>query len=309
MFQQVYGADIELEGDIKNFTLYLKQTPSEIPYNCETLNLKKYQLPILAGTDKHGKVVIYDKYPHLLIAGETGSGKSTQLRAILTTLIQALSPEQLQLYLCDMKRSEFHIFRRVQHVRGPFITAQELYAALELLKIEMQNRGTLLDQYELAHVDDLPFRLPYIVLCIDEVAMLKKEKAVMDLVEEISAIGRALGVFLILSMQRPDSEVLDGKLKVNMTVRMGFKTADLINSKIIGTSGSEKIKYPGKFLLKAPIFDELTEITSHFLPVGEAKKILEGFKSTDRKNVSKRQKGALKSIPENKGGIFGVLDE
>lgn len=263
----------------------------------------------MAGTDKHGKEVVYDmpKYPHLLIAGETGSGKSTQLRAILTTLIQAMSPDRLHLYLCDMKRSEFHIFRHVQHVHGPFFTVSELHSVLEFLKIEMQNRGTLLDHYEVAHIDDLPIELPYIVLC--KVAMLKKEKAVMDLVEGISAIGRALGVFLILSMQRPDSEVLNGKLKVNLTVRMGFKTANLINSKIIGTPGSEKIRHPSKFLLKAPIFDELTEITSHFLPVGEAKKILEGFKSTDRKNVSKRQKGALKSIPENKGGIFGVLDE
>jgi DNA segregation ATPase FtsK/SpoIIIE, S-DNA-T family len=58
------------------------------------------------------------------------------------------------------------------------------------------------------------------------VALLQNEKKLIELVEEISAIGRALGVFLILSMQRPDRKVLDGKLKNNLTVRMGFKCAD-----------------------------------------------------------------------------------
>ena len=306
VFQQVYGSDIEIEGDIKTFTLHLKQIPKTVHYDYESLQLEKYRLPILAGVDRNGKTIIYDmvSYPHLLIAGETGSGKSTQLRAILTTLIQALYPEQLQLYLCDMKRSEFHIFRHVRHVHGPFITVRELYTVLLSLRMEMQRRGDQLDRYEVAHIDDLPSKLPYIVLCIDEVALLQKEKNIMDIVEEISAIGRALGVFLILSMQRPDSEVLDGKLKVNLTVRMGFKTADLINSKIIGTPGSEKIKHPGKFLLKAPMFEDLTEITSHYLSIEKAKEILELYKN----KKAQIKQDFIQEQKEIEEDIFGVLE-
>lgn len=124
---------------------------------------------------------------------------------------------------------------------------------LHYLQKEMQQRGDLLDQHEVSHISDLQKPPPFIVLCIDEVALLQKEKALMELVEEVSAIGRALGVFLILSMQRPDRKVLDGKLKNNLTVRMGFRCADLINSRIIGTPGSEKLKTDGRMLLKMPI--------------------------------------------------------
>jgi len=92
------------------------------------------------------------------------------------------------------------------------------------------------------------------------VVLLKKETDVMDILEEISSIGRSLGVFLILSMQRPDSKLLDGKLKVNLTVRMGFKTADKTNSRIIGTPGSEKLNTPGRMVLK--INSDLQEVQS-----------------------------------------------
>jgi S-DNA-T family DNA segregation ATPase FtsK/SpoIIIE len=96
----------------------------------------------------------------------------------------------------------------------------------------------------------------------------------MELVEEVSAIGRCLGVFLILSMQRPDSKVLDGKLKNNLTVRMGFRCADLINSRIIGTPGSEKLKNQGRMVIKLPGFSELKEVQASFLYLDKAKDIL-----------------------------------
>jgi DNA segregation ATPase FtsK/SpoIIIE, S-DNA-T family len=66
---------------------------------------------------------------------------------------------------------------------------------LQYLQLEMQKRGNLLDQHEVSHIDDLPHSLPYILLCIDEVALLQDEKEIMKLIEEISAIGRALGCF------------------------------------------------------------------------------------------------------------------
>ncbi|MGE1044295.1 FtsK/SpoIIIE domain-containing protein, partial [Bacillus wiedmannii] len=95
-------------------------------------------------------------------------------------------------------------------------------------------------KYEVDHIDaynklNPNHPKPYILLAIDEVAMLKDEKECMTTIEKISAVGRSLGVFLLLSMQRPDAKVLDGKLKLNMTVRMGFKCDSVINSNIMGT--------------------------------------------------------------------------
>jgi S-DNA-T family DNA segregation ATPase FtsK/SpoIIIE len=133
----------------------------------------------------------------------------------------------------------------------------------------------------------------------------------MELVEEISAIGRALGVFLILSMQRPDRKVLDGKLKNNLTVRMGFKCADLINSRIIGTPGSEKLKGKGRMLITLPIFSELKEIQAPFLTLDKAKEILKTYKTAkpnDRFKSPKMPPDDVIDLKENENGVFGVLD-
>ena len=317
-FQQVFGKHIELEGDIKRFILrvYVTSLPKELTYSYEKFkeHLSESKLPILVGMDTNGNLIVYDmaKYPHLLIAGETGSGKSTQLRSILTTLIKTVSPDRLELYLCDLKRSEFHLFRHIQHVRGTYVTANEMLPMLKYLQKEMQRRGDLLDQFEVSHIDDLASPPPYIILCIDEVALLQDEASLMKLVEEVSAIGRALGVFLILSMQRPDSKVLDGKLKNNLTVRMGFKCADLINSRIIGTPGSEKLKVNGRMLLKLPSFTELREIQAPYLTIDKAKKLLMPYKSIKEKKPKMSQNKTNEKyidLTENENGIFEVLDE
>jgi DNA segregation ATPase FtsK/SpoIIIE, S-DNA-T family len=313
-FHQVFGKNIELKGDYKKFEfhVYKVSLPSELTYDYATYSehFGGLSLPIVAGVDLAGKLVVYNMVtnPHLLIAGETGSGKSTQLRSVLSTLIQALPPDRLQLYLCDLKRSEFYLFRNVKHVQGLFVSAREMTPMLLQLKKEMQRRGDLLDQAEVSHIDELPEKLPYVVLCIDEVALLQDEKEIMALIEEISAIGRALGVFLILSMQRPDRKVLDGKLKNNLTVRMGFRCADLINSRIIGTPGSEKLKEAGRMLLKLPMFTDLKEIQSPFLSTDKAKKLLEGYRCTKRQRVKMTPSSDSDRFIESDNNIFGVLD-
>lgn len=318
IFQQVFGTNIELKGEVKEFQLivWASVLPSVLKYDYQRYlpSFKGMRIPIIAGMDMKGNILAYDmvKNPHLLIAGETGSGKSTQLRSVLTALIQTLPPERLELYLCDLKRSEFHLFRHIEHVRGPFNSAREMEPMLKHLQKEMRRRGDILDHYEVSHVDDLSEPLPYIVLCIDEVALLQEERKLMALVEEISAIGRALGVFLILSMQRPDRKVLDGKLKNNLTVRMGFKCADLINSRIVGTPGSEKLKQEGRMLLKVPAYSDLKEIQAPYLTLDNAKKILERYKSIkgqSPKMTPSAPFGDEIETTEISENVFGVLDE
>ncbi|WP_419880439.1 FtsK/SpoIIIE domain-containing protein [Peribacillus sp. B-H-3] len=130
------------------------------------------KLPIVCGVDTNGGTVVYDKveHPHLLIAVETGSGKSTQLRSVLTSLITTLRSERLKLYLCDLKRSEFRIFRRVEHVECVLVSPSETLPILQHLRNELTKRGDLLDTHELSHIDDLPDRPPYIILYIDGAA-------------------------------------------------------------------------------------------------------------------------------------------
>lgn len=289
VFKQHFGSyiDLDIRVDKGILTVYQKGLTKNFKYAFEIISesIKGMKLPIVGGVGIDGELISFDmaKNPHVLIAGETGSGKSSEIRSVLTTLIKTKSPDQLQLILGDLKRSEFHLFKKIKHVTGVFHSADELRPQLKKVKREMVKRGNKLDAAGVNSIDDLNEQLPYIVVCIDEVVLLKKETDITDILEEISSIGRSLGVFVILSMQRPDSKLLDGKLKVNLTVRMGFKTADSINSKIIGTPGSEKLENPGRMLLA--VNSKIQEVQCPWLENNEARKLLSPYKQEEEKSV------------------------
>lgn len=125
-FQQIFGRNIAVEGDIKKFVLHVFHSDAGLKqYNYSYKKwqplLQKYRLPVVVGRDQFGNMIVYDMVdsntPHLLIAGETGSGKSSMVRVVLSTLIQSMPSDKLHLYLGDLKNSEFHFLRRVKHVK------------------------------------------------------------------------------------------------------------------------------------------------------------------------------------------------
>lgn len=313
-FQQILGENLMMEGTIKKFVLHVFHSNASLqPYDYSYKQwqplLKPYRLPVVVGRDQFGNAIVYDMVdsntPHLLIAGETGSGKSSMVRVILSTLIQHMSPEHLHLYLGDLKNSEFHFLRRVKHVKYVCMEEHEMTSMLSKLWKEVLHRRKLMEEYELGHIDeynqitkDKP--LPYIFIAIDEVAMLQDEKECVTIIEKISAVGRSLGIFLMLSMQRPDAKILDGKLKLNLTVRMGFKCADLINSNIVGTPGSENLNQSGQMILK---LDGLKKVQAPFLALDQAKEIIEPYRLSKEQSVQKEEQ----EHQEDK--IFGVLDD
>lgn len=313
-FQQILGENLLMEGNIKKFVLHVFHSNASLqPYDYSYKQwqplLKQYRLPIVVGRDEFGNTIVYDMVdsntPHLLIAGETGSGKSSIVRVILATLIQQMSPEHLHLYLGDLKNSEFHFLRRVKHVKYVCMEEHEMTNMLSKLWKEVLHRRKVMEEYELGHIDeynqitkDNP--LPYIFIAIDEVAMLQDEKECVTIIEKISAVGRSLGIFLMLSMQRPDAKILDGKLKLNLTVRMGFKCADLINSNIVGTPGSENLSQSGQMILK---LDGLKKVQAPFLALDQAKEIIEPYRLSKEQSVKKEEQ----EHQEDK--IFGVLDD
>lgn len=314
-FQQILGKNLMIEGDIKRFVLHVFHSNAGLEqytykYKQWLPSLKECRLPVVVGRDQFGKQIVYDmtdsNTPHLLIAGETGSGKSSMVRVVLSTLIQYMSPDQLHLYLGDLKNSEFHFLRRVKHVKDVCMEEVEMKIMLSKLWKEVLHRRKLMEEYELGHIDEynqmkINEQIPYILLAIDEVAMLQDEQECTTIIEKISAVGRSLGIFLMLSMQRPDAKVLDGKLKLNMTVRMGFKCADSINSNIVGTPGSEHLEQSGQMILK---LNGLKKVQAPYLTLDKAKEIVEPYRLPKEQAI---ESGELKApIQED---VFGVLDD
>jgi S-DNA-T family DNA segregation ATPase FtsK/SpoIIIE len=294
VFKQHFGKSIEIEGDLKKFvlTIYVKSLPKSVTYDfkeiLQVIGQEKIIFPIVAGKDIHNKLRLYDatNNPNLLIFGQPGSGKSSILHSILCTLLQLYNPDELQLYLADFKMSEFNLYESVKHVKSVSYLPRELGPALSHLKTELTRRGKLLKDNGIRHINKLSSdkKPPYIVLCIDEFVMIKDEDIVADLLQ-IASLGRAYGIYLILSMQRPSHKILSTDVRGVLSVRMGFRTVDLRNAMIGETPGSEKISKdePGKFLLN---LDELTELKAPYLDEDKTEKILANYKSEYWRNHS-----------------------
>jgi DNA segregation ATPase FtsK/SpoIIIE, S-DNA-T family len=309
IFQQIFGNNIEVDGDHKHFTLtvYRKTFPKELKYDYDAILpiIMGLNLPIVAGMDRHGQWHVFDAInePGLLISGEPGAGKSSQVRSIISTLIQYKKPHELEIYLGDLKMSEFHLFYDIEHVKSVCIYPEDLRKMLMYLAEEMKRRGELLNKYRVTHVNKLPEseKVPYILICIDEFVMIMDDNHMKSMLIQLVALGRALGMVCVLSLQRPSHDILDTKIRSCLTVRMGFRVSDFSNAKIIGTPGSEKIakETPGRFLLKR---SDLTELQAPFLDEKQAEKILERYKSTEWKN-------RFAGDSSNETVIFNMLEE
>ena len=213
-----------------------------------------------------------------------------------------MSPDKLHLYLGDLKNSEFHFLRRVKHVKEVCMEEIEMKIMLQKVWKEIRERRKLMEEYEVDHIDEYnklnpDNQKPYILLAIDEVVMLQDEKECMSIVEKYRQSEGHLE-FLMLSMQRPDAKVLDGKLKLNMTVRMGFKCDSTINSNIMGTPGSERLEQSGQMILK---LNGLKKVQSPYLELSKAKKIVEPYR-VPKENIK------LQNLPQEENQLFGVLD-
>ncbi|WP_284037482.1 FtsK/SpoIIIE domain-containing protein [Neobacillus sp. 114] len=303
VFQQCFGDGVNLEGDFKKFKLTIRESQKigEVDYTypkyLEIIKKENLIIPIVCGGDALGNFRIYDatNSPNLLIYGEPGSGKSSILHVISTTLIQFYSPQQIQFFFADFKMSELNLYEGIEHVKSVCYTQKEFAPVLKHLKKELTKRGQLLKDHRVRHINKLPNtkKPPYIVLCVDEFVMIRDEDIMADLLQ-IASLGRAYGIYLILAMQRPSHKILSTDVRGLLSVRMGFRTVDKRNALIGETPGSELIskEQPGTFLLN---LDELTELRAPFLNEDKTEKILKPYKKTDWKNHNYQ-----KQAPEEK---------
>jgi len=280
---QYLGNPIEINYNNKNMFIkvYDKQLDKEYPF--ELIDTKGI-LELVIGYEYGAKIVtvdLTDGLPHMLIAGETGSGKSTILRSIITTIILTKNPHLLELYLIDLKNgAEFGIFRKCSMVKSFSRNTGEAEAILYKLQKEVDNRYDLF--YKSDCVDIVEYnkkhkkkKLTYKLLIIDEFADLMNEKDSISIMETLAAKSRACGIHLLISTQRPDAKVLNGRIKANVPVVLGLKCLNEINSRvIIDHKGLEELRGKGHGILRNK---GETEIQSMNLSATEARNLLKPY--------------------------------
>lgn len=219
-------------------------------------------LPVLPGLDALGKPFQFDlaKAPHLFVAGTTGSGKSVCLHALLCSLILARKPEEVRLCLIDTKKTELSAYRNAAHLWGErvHVTKDEATVALNHLIHEMERRQTELGKLGVRDIQGARGRvagqMPRIVVVVEELADLtmgKESGEVEELLIRIAQLGRASGIHLVLSTQRPDSETFSGLLRSNIPSRIALAVQKATESKIIlDDLGAERLLKPGDMLVR-----------------------------------------------------------
>ncbi|MGG1486934.1 FtsK/SpoIIIE domain-containing protein [Peribacillus castrilensis] len=305
VFKQCFGNNIEIDGKVKKFILwcYAKDMKTNIPYDFKKIqpHCKDKIVPIMCGVDRSGKMNVKDMVEehHMLLTGTTGSGKSSLIRGILTSLILHNSPDEVQFLLGDLKFSEFGIYKRLPHVMGVFMDAKSLLPPLQMIEKEMVRRGKLLDAMDVESIYELEVKLPTIVVCIDEVILLKDKPKIMKIIESISCIGRSNGVYLMLSMQRGDSKSLGGQLKNNLTFRISGKQSDETNAKISGLKQSVELFNTGRMILSTQGKEIVIQVP--YMDKKTAKRLLDPLKV-------KQEKIELEDVADRKVNEFS-LDE
>jgi S-DNA-T family DNA segregation ATPase FtsK/SpoIIIE len=217
-------------------------------------------LSFVIGKDIAGKAVVADlaKMPHLLVAGQTGSGKSVMINTLLTSLLYRNSPSDLKLILVDPKQVEMAPYNDIPHLLTPVINEPEkCISALKWAVAEMERRLRTMSEVgkrNIAEYNNLKKEegMPYIVIVIDELAdlMMMAARDVEALVVRLAQKARAAGIHLVLATQRPSVDVITGLIKANVPARIAFTVASQIDSRtIIDQMGAEKLLGRGDMLL------------------------------------------------------------
>lgn len=215
------------------------------------------------GKDIAGDAVVgeLNKMPHLLIAGQTGSGKSVMINTLLTSLLYRNSPSDMKLILVDPKQVEMAPYQDIPHLLTPIITKpEECISALKWAVNEMERRYSLLADEKLRDIKSYNERkkdegMPYIVIVIDELAdlMMIAARDVEALIVRLAQKARAVGIHLVLATQRPSVDVITGLIKANVPARIAFTVASQVDSRtILDQVGAEKLLGQGDMLLLTP---------------------------------------------------------
>lgn len=242
------------------------------------------------GKDISGKAVIADiaQFPHILIAGATGSGKSVCINALITSILYKARPDEVKLIMVDPKMVELGVYNGIPHLLIPVVTNPKHAAgALNWAVAEMKRRYTELKNNKVRNIQGFnklmeenntpEQKMPEIVIIIDELAdlMIAAKHEVENSINSLAALARAAGMYLVIATQRPSVDVITGVIKANIPSRIAFAVSSRTDSgTIIDSGGAEKLLGKGDMLYFPRGASKPTRIQGNFLSDGEIENVI-----------------------------------
>ncbi|MDN5275286.1 MAG: putative cell division FtsK/SpoIIIE [Candidatus Saccharibacteria bacterium] len=290
-------------------------------------------LAFAIGKDIAGDAVVgeLNKMPHLLIAGQTGSGKSVMINTLLTSLLYRNSPSEMKLILVDPKQVEMAPYEDIPHLLTPVITEPDkTISALKWAVNEMERRYKLLAEEKFRDIKSYNQKIksgsktitvpdedgneqrvddgamPYIVIVIDELAdlMMVAARDVEALIVRLAQKARAVGIHLVLATQRPSVDVITGLIKANVPARIAFTVASQVDSRtILDQVGAEKLLGQGDMLILTPSMSKPKRIQGAWVMDEEVLKITDHL----RLQSAPQYNDEITSLPVQLNGKGGVV--
>jgi DNA segregation ATPase FtsK/SpoIIIE-like protein len=301
----VGGQPIRIEAPIPGKSavgIELPNTQRQIVYfkhilTSEAFTKSKAKLPVVIGTNISGAPHVADIYkqPHMLIAGQTGSGKSVCINSIIYSLLMTKKPDELRLIMVDPKKVELSFYNGIPHLLSPVVTeSKEAVKALHWSVGEMERRYRMLAKVGARNIESFNSRvgsekfntelsaednkaLPFIVILVDELAdlMTKASKDVETLVQRIAQLARAVGIHLIVATQRPSVDIITGPIKANLPSRIAFRTIQSNDSRtILDHIGAEKLLGLGDMLFLRNGAPQVERFHGSFISEEDVEKIV-----------------------------------
>ncbi len=274
---------------------------------------RRSNLMVALGKDVMGRPWLADlqKMPHLLIAGATGSGKSVCINAIILSLLFQNSPGDLKFIMVDPKRVELPLYNGIPHLLTPVVTdVKKTVNSLRWAITEMERRFEILSQSHKRNLEaynaEMPEKIPYIIIVIDELADLMAAAAaeVEAAIIRLAQMSRAVGIHLVLATQRPSVDVLTGLIKANITSRIAFSVASLVDSRtILDMSGAEKLLGRGDMLYISADLGKPKRLQGAFASDEEIKRVIDYLKQQAEPEYLEEVIEKQQNVPEFVGSI------
>ncbi|MDD3998632.1 MAG: DNA translocase FtsK [Candidatus Shapirobacteria bacterium] len=292
------GGQIRVEAPIPGRSLVgiempnrsLEVVPIRTILESEIMKNAKSKISVPLGLDVAGQARIADisKMPHVLIAGQTGSGKSICINSWISTLLFRASPDEVRLIMVDPKRVELSQYNGIPHLLTPVIVEPEkVVSALKWAVNEMEHRYKLFTEVGAKNIEGYNnmsgFQaIPYILIVIDELAeiMLFSPAEVEDNICRIAQMARAVGIHLVLATQRPSVNIITGLIKANIPTRIAFAVASMTDSRVVlDTPGAEKLLGRGDMLYIPPDLAKPVRIQGCFISDKEVNRLIDFLKT------------------------------